>query len=268
MYRKIKKIPVQLLFALVILPESRDLQYRTYGLFFDQQSTLVYRNGGHALGAIGGTIAVLEAPEWRWNPQLVANGSANAAFTLNSRGDTLLTETVDARVGLALDLRFDQSFRGTIIWTHQSGHISDNVPDTDLIGSNLGNEVITLRVIRDIDREWRLGGGLRPTVGSDPGMKVFGAEEFAEWFPWKADPNPHHFSPFVAVGFEEFGRQDIGLTFNAQAGWAAGDHFSELKHPGLRIVVGYYNGADPRLKYFQFKDSKVEFVYGGLMFDI
>ena len=252
----------------VLLPDSRDLQYRTYGLFFDEQSTLVYRNGGHAQGALGGTLAILEERDWLWEPQLIIHGSANSAFTLNSRGDTLLTETVDARVGLAMDLRFNESFRGTLIWTHQSGHISDNVPDPDLIGSNLGNEIITLRLIRDFAREWRFGAGLRPSVGSDPGLKVFGAEQFAEWFPWHASEDIHRFSPFVAVGFEEYGRQEIDFTFNGMIGLAAGDHFSESKHPGLRVVLGYYNGADPRLKYFQFKNSKVGFVYGGLMFDI
>ena len=95
----------------------------------------------------------------------------------------------------------------------------------------------------------------------------FGAEQFAEWFPWEASTNPHHLSPFIAVGFEEYGRASVDLTFHAQAGWAAGDHFSEKSHPGMRLTVSY-NRIDPRLKSFQFFNGKSEFAYVGAMFDI
>jgi hypothetical protein len=250
----------------VLLPESRHLQYQTYGLYIDEQSTLIFRSGARAWGAIGGSLALLGDDEIRYKPQLVAHASANAAYQLNTSGDTLLTQTIDARVGLALDLEFTDSLRGAIIWTHQSGHVSDNVPDMDLFGSNLGNEVIDFRVIKDIDTNWRLGAGFRPTVGSDPGMNFFGAEEFAEYFPWGEDQ--HSLKPFAAAGFEEYGRDYLRLSSNVEIGLAAGSHFKAEKHPAFRIVLGYYNGNDPRMKYYQFKFSRQEFAYGGLMFDI
>lgn len=252
----------------VFLPDNHHQQFQSYGLFFEQQSTLVLRQEGRAWGAIAATLALFEEDQWIFKPQLVLHGSANASFKFNSHGDMLLTETIDARVGLSLDLQFSESWRGFIMWTHQSGHISDNVPDPDLIGSNLGNEVIDFRVIHDIDQSFRLGGGIRPVVGSDPGMIAFGAEQFAEWFPWGAQPNPRKLSPYIATGFEEYGRRAIQLTFNAQIGLATGSHFLPQRYPAIRIVLGYYNGNDPRMKYFQMKYSRVEFFYGGLMFDI
>lgn len=251
-----------------VLPDSRHQQYQTYGLFFDQQSLLAFRQEGRAWGALAGSIAALELTDWKWNPQLVIHGSANASFKINGKGDTLLTETIDARVGLAVDLKFESDFRGSIIWTHYSGHVSDNVADLDLFGSNLGNEVLDLRLIKDIDTSYRFGLGIRPTLGSDPGMIAFGAEQFFEWFPTGEAADPHHFAPYFATGFEEYGRHAIRFTWHAQIGIAAGNHFGETKHSSLRGVVGYYNGNDPRLKYYQFKDRRVDFFYGGVAFDI
>jgi hypothetical protein len=251
-----------------LLPESRHLQYQTYGLYIDQQSMLIYRDSGRGWGAVGGEIALVGNDDWKYKPQLVVHASANAAYQINAQGNTLLTQTIDARVGLALDFTFTDKFRGAIIWTHQSGHVADNVPDLDLFGSNLGNEVIDFRFIRDIDTTWRLGGGIRPTVGSDPGMVVLGAEEFAEYFPLGEGLNPHQFKPFAAVGFEQYGREEIRWSSNVEIGMSAGSHFPPVHHAALRVVLGYYNGNDPRLKYYQFKNSRQAFAYGGLEFDI
>ena len=109
--------------------------------------------------------------------------------------------------------------------------------------------------------------GIRPTVGSDPGMVAFGAEQFVEWFPY-GESGPHSFSPYLSAGTEEWGRHAIRLTSHVQVGFSAGNHFSPNKTSSLRVVLGYFNGNDPRLKYYQFKDSRVNFFYGGLAFDI
>src|SRR2546430_1867930 len=87
---------------LLFLPESRQQQHQTYALFTENQSDLLYRSGKRAWGAIGGGIALVDFSNWAGKPQLVMHGSANAGFRLNDRMDTLLTETVDARVGLSL----------------------------------------------------------------------------------------------------------------------------------------------------------------------
>lgn len=250
------------------LPNSRHQQSLTYGLFTDQQSTLVFRSAGQAWAAVGGFISLVELKDWAYQPQLILHGSSSASMRINTKGDTLLTDTVDARVGLGFDLKFTESLRGSITWTHQSGHISDNVPDTDLIGTNLGNEIIAFRVIKDIDRTFRFGGSLRPFLGTEPKMKAFGADQFLEWFFRGAPESKHQFTPYFAAGFEEYGFNQIDLTFHAQIGFMVGNHFDEIKNSTLRTVFGYYNGVDPRLKYYQFKNRKSEFIYAGVMFDL
>lgn len=252
----------------IFLPESRNQQFRTFGLFIDEQSSVLIRNAGKAWGSLGGAIALAELSEHELKPQLVMHGSANTGFSINKAADTLLTETIDARIGLSVDLNFNPEFRGMVMWTHQSGHISDNVPDADLIGPNLGNEIITLRVLRDINTRWRLGGALRLTVSSDPGMQGLGGEQFVEYFPHEFSEDSHKLNPFIALSTEEYGRSRVELTFHAQVGFAAGNHFLPRKISSMRFVLGYYNGTDPRLKYFQFKRARSEFGYAGVMFEI
>ncbi len=253
---------------LIFLPESTHQQFETYGLWIDQQSTLVYKSGGRAWGAIGGAISLFGEKNWKWTPELVLNGSANAAFRINQNISSLLTETDDARVGLSLDFHFEDDFRARLGWTHQSGHISDNLEDLDLFGENLGNEILSFRLVKDLEYKLRFGGSLRAVVSSDPGMKVFGSEQFFEWFLWGATQNTHRFYPYLALGLEEYGRQQIDLSWHIQIGAVAGNHFLAQKHSSLRVVMGFYSGNDPRLKYFQFKNAKTHFGYFGFMFDL
>lgn len=253
----------------VLNPESHHSQYQSYGLFFDPQSMLILRSGGRGWGAIGGSLAFLEFSNYEWKPQLVLHASANVGYEFSGHaGGTLYTQTVDARVGFSLDLAFSESFRGAVIWTHQSGHIADNVPDRDLIGPDLGNEMIDFRLIKDIGHNWRYGGGFRPFVLSNPVLPFFGAEQFLEWFPFGASENVHKWMPFAAFGLEEYGWGNLDVSAHAQIGWVAGNHFVEKDHQTIRLALGYYNGMDPRLKYFQFKHRKDNFLYAGFVLEM
>ena len=261
---------------LTVLPDSRHQLFQTFGLFIDEQSSLIYLSGGRAWGGLGGTLGLLGIDSLPFHPQLIAHGSSQAAFRFNQRVDTLLTETVDARVGLALDLELGDELRASLKWTHYSGHISDNVPDPELIGSNLGDESLGIRIVKDCKGHARMGGTLRPFVGSEPGLKAFAADQFIEWW-WggtngdgKADETllAHHFTPYLAAGLEEYGREKVELSEHIQGGFFVGSHLSGVKRPSLRVTLGYYSGIDPRLKYFQFKNSKSNFAYLGVMFDL
>jgi len=253
---------------LEFMPESRHSQYRTYSLLFDEQSLLIYRDGGHALGVLGGYITVLEAPNLPGRPELTVHGTASSYFTIGLSQGRLLTETIDARIGLAVDFEIDSLNRVSLIWTHQSGHTSDDLQDLSLFGSNLGNEIISFRYIHDIQDTARLGMSFRPDVSADPTMLAFGAEEFVEWFPWHPAKNPHSMAPFVGFSMEEYGHNSIGLTGNAMIGLASGNHLSDTKHPAIRVVLGYYSGYDTRLKYYEFLNSYMRFVYSGVQIDI
>jgi hypothetical protein len=249
--------------ALTFFPDSHDQQFHTYGLYIDNQSDLLVLDSKRAWGALAGAFAILENDSWG-HPQLVLGASANAAFRFNAQVNTLLTETIDARVGLALQFSPEKDFRFMLGWQHQSGHIADNVPDPSLIGSNLGNEIFYGRVVKDFEDRWRVGGELKPFVGTDPAMKAFGADQFAEWFPWGVAGSRRQASPFLAGGLEQYGRDFIQLCGNVQAGVVFGNHFKAEHEPTLRAVLGYYWGNDPRLKFYEFDHQHSDFAYTGL----
>ena len=251
----------------IINPESHHKLFLSHGLFFDPQSMIIFRGDSRGWAAVGGSAALVEFKDSEYKSQLVIHASANTSYEFASTG-TVHVETSDARVGLAYDLQFSPTLRGAFIWTHQSGHISDNVPDIDLMGPDLGNEVFDFRVVQDFERTWRIGGGLRPFVISNPSIPAFGAEQFAEWYPNQMSTDPHELCPFVALGLEEYGAKTVDLTAHLQVGYVAGSHFDQHNLQSMRFTLGVYSGADPRLKYFQFKNRRVDFVYAGFSFEM
>ena len=107
-----------------------------------------------------------------------------------------------------------------------------------------------------------------PIFVSDPPMKVFDANQFAEWFPFGQSTDTRRGTPFLAAGLEEYGPNDVELTFHAQAGVFFGEHMGPHHTAQIRFVAGVYSGSDPRMKYMQFLDSRETFGYLGLMADI
>jgi hypothetical protein len=255
----------------IINPETRHGQYTTYGLLFEPQSDLFVKSGGNAWASIGGYTSIVEFRDWKWSPQLVLHATANNSYRLDSGSSGVLTkyETIDARVGLAIDLKYSEDLRFSIIWTHDSGHISDNVPveNPSLIGPDVGDEYGEFRIIKDYGKTWRVGGSFKPAIKSHPTQYWFGANQFAEWFP-KGPTDSHHFAPFIAAGLEEYGLDAPDLTGHIQLGLATGDHFAEHFEKAYRLVVGAYSGADPRLKFYKYHNEKSHFIYAGLMVDL
>jgi hypothetical protein len=257
----------------ILNPDSRHAQYQTYGLFFEPQSMLVSKSGGNAWAAVGGYIPLVEMTGLPFSPQLVLHASANCSYRMV---DDIATfsfmpkfETVDARVGLSYDMKWREDLRAAIIWTHYSGHISDNIADPTLIGPDVGDEAFNFRVIRDYQKTFRVGAGFRPILRSHPSMEVLAFEQFAEWFPQQTPVDSHHLKPFVAAGLEQYGNDSLELTGHLQAGYTTADHFSEKdSSKAMRFVVGAYSGQDPRLKYLQYRHTKQQFLYGGIVIDL
>ena len=255
----------------VFLPESRHQQFLTYALFTEEHSALLIRDSGRAWGSLGGAITLFEESDWLYHPQLVLHGSANSAFRFNPTYLGLLTETTDARAGLAVELSLSEQMRLSIGWLHASGHISDDVTDRRLIGPNLGNDYLPLRLIYDIPSGnlggWRLGLTVRPLIGSDPPMKPLALDQFIEWFPFGVTDNPRAGTLFLTAGFEEYGSDQYRLTTTLQGGIYFGNHTRPQHHTSLRLLVGYYSGWDPSLKYAQFELATTRFAYTGINFD-
>lgn len=247
------------------LPESRDQQFRTFGLFIDNQTSILSLPSGNRFWlALGEQFAFFEMNDWRGSPQVVVFTSINAGDRMNGAGNTLLMETIDIRAGAVFEWNMDSSERISLGWMHQSGHTSDDVLDQDLVHPNLGNEQLLIRWFRDYHEKFRWGGTLKPYLGSDPGILRFASDQFFEWMPWGTSPRSDRFTPYFAGGLEQYGADKIHVTYHAQLGAFIGNHWKPAYQPNLRIAAGYYNGVDPRLKYAQFKDGLQRFCYLGV----
>jgi hypothetical protein len=247
----------------VLLPESRDQQYRTFGLFIDNQTSALFGPDGNKVWlALGEQIALFEKKDWFGSPQLIVFADVNAGDRLQA--STILMETIDIRVGLSYEFAFDEKSRMSVSWEHQSGHTSDNVPNQDIVLPNLGNEQILVRYFHDIEDRFRVGGTLKPYFASDPGIERYASDEFGEWFPWGTAADYTHFTPFIAGSMEQGGADKIHNTYHVQLGAYVGNHLQAVYKPSVRFVAGYYNGVDPRLKYEQFKDGLERFYYCGV----
>jgi hypothetical protein len=125
------------------------------------------------------------------------------------------------------------------------------------------------RFVYDLGVYMRAGVTFEPVIHGGPDAQFFGANQFVEFFPLGAQDDQHKPSPYVAASLIEGGTAAFGnqLTFHAQLGAYFGNHFSSDWKATLRPVFGFYTGADPRLKYFQFKNETTTFWYLGFMFD-
>jgi hypothetical protein len=247
----------------VVLPESRDQQYRTFGLFIDNQTSALFGPDGNKVWlALGEQIPLVEMKDWFGSPQLVVYASVNAGDRLQA--STILMETIDIRLGLSYEFSFSEKSRMSVSVEHQSGHTSDNVQDQDIVLPNLGNEEVLVRYIRDIEDSFRVGGELKPYFAADPGLQRFASDEFVEWYPWGTAATYSHFTPFIAGSMDQGGADKIHNTYNVQLGAYIGNHLQAVYKPNVRVVAGYYNGVDPRLKYMEFKDGLERFYYFGV----
>jgi hypothetical protein len=245
-----------------LLPESRDQQYRTFGLFIDNQTSILFEpTGNNVWLALGEQIPMVEFKDWYGKPQLVIFANVNAQDVLG--GSTLLFETIDIRLGLSYEFSFNDHQRMSISLEHQSGHTSDNVQDQSIVLTNLGNEQTMFRYFHDVDDRFRLGATLKPYLGSDPREKFWGSDQFAEWFPWGTASTYTKPTPFIAGSMEQYGLRAVNWTYHIQAGVYFGNHMMPVYKPNVRLVVGYYNGVDPRLKYQQILNGFQRFYYVG-----
>jgi hypothetical protein len=128
---------------------------------------------------------------------------------------------------------------------------------------------VEVRVIHDFDTHFRVGGTFKVMLDTDPAGEPLASNQFAEWFPWGADSGlPAGMQPYVALGTSEDGTVGYGFNYGAQLGILFGNHFKPEKQQSLRLVIGVYHGEDPRLKYAQFYNSRVEFFYYGVLLNL
>ncbi|MBC7385528.1 MAG: hypothetical protein H7301_05095 [Cryobacterium sp.] len=249
------------------LPESHHQRYQTYGLFIDNQTTLIYRNAGRAWGALGATFALLGRGQGVEASQLVVSASVNTAFRLE---DGLSPETADARVEITWDTRLSPEWLLSFGFSHASGHVNDSAlpQDLDLLPLNLGVDAFPIRVIYDGSEFFRPGFTLKPLFESEPKSKFFQGNQFLEWYPWGRAKSYSVPTPYFAFGLEEYGHNSLEVSLHSQVGVYFGNHRDPKRFNSLRCTAGFYSGPDPRLKYYYYKDTHVTFGYLGIMLDI
>lgn len=148
--------------------------------------------------------------------------------------------------------------------------VADGVANQDMAlwPTNLGLNVFRFRVLRDFNKQIRVGMTWVPISHSIPEGVASGLNEFVEYFPLGSSEATHHPKPFVAAGLAHAASFSGSPTFNIQGGFTVGSHFDEAHTHDARIVVGYYTGTDPRSKYSEFLGGTSKFTYLGLMFNL
>ncbi len=247
------------------LPETRHKRFTTFGLFFEEKSSFLLRNENQALGSFGSSMALIDETSWATKPQLVLTGGVDVVFKTTNYVSNLRTEAFDARFGMAVDLELSPNLLFTTGLLHYSGHLADGSSNTALMPFDLGHDALYCRLIFDAGEYFRIGGTIRGFIHSDPKLKFFGADQFAEFFPLKNLNSTTSPTPYFAVGLEEGGAQQIDFTYHFQVGAYLGNHTLPKRQSTFRLAMGYYNGLDPRLKFAHYLNAKDHFFYGGLL---
>ncbi len=250
------------------LPESRHQLFQTYSFFIEQHNILVYRGEGRYWAAVSANLPLVGNNELSTHPQLLFHFSGNDSMHVDDEGG-VFTETLDTRIGLMFEIVTPQflGLKWSIGLFHESGHTVDGSQDPSLAPLNLGDNVLRARVLRDFGTKIRAGITYVPVIHAIPDNLNAGMNEFIEYFPWGSKED-HSASPFLAMGLANGISFTGSSTFHAQLGLSFGSHFQDRHTHDARLVVGYYNGVDPRAKYSQFDGDRGAFEYLGIMFDI
>ena len=244
------------------LPPSQHSLYEQFGLFIDNQTSILYRNGGKAWGALGASIVPWGSAQLDQPGQLVIIGSVNTAFRLEN---ALSPETADARISVLWETQINPEFLLSFGYHHASGHVNDDVLDQSLMSLPVGVDNLPLKLIYKKSSLFRLGVTFSPRLGSDPASKWIQASQTLEIFPFGQADHVHKPIPYLAMGFEELGQAEWGVTKHIQAGIYVGNHLFPGPTKVVRFCLGYFLGPDPRMKYYYYRATQVEFAYIGFM---
>jgi hypothetical protein len=242
--------------------------FQSFSLLTEEgQSAFYYQGGNRYWGAVGSHITLFEEAALWGRPQLVLDAGVQAS--LRKEYIEFLSDTLDVRVAISGLFTITPTTRMLISIGHLSGHVLEDVPDKDLIPTNVGDDAIRVRVIHDYKDHLRFGGTLKYIFSTVGEIKKFNADQFIEWLPVgeKNEANNSTGSPFTAIGLEENGIDKYILTTHLQAGLYWGNHFNEKHSDVFRLSLGWYKGLDPRQKYAHYKKNQSSFNYIGLAYE-
>lgn len=252
-----------------LLPESRHHLFQTYGLFIDMQNIVIGRGQNHYWAAVAANMPLAGNNDSPWHPQIIFHLSGNDSMHVNDGGG-VFTETLDTRIGFFFECTTPiWDIRAYIGIHHISGHTVDGTDDPSLGPLDLGDNTMRTRFVRDFMDQFRVGLDANFVINAIPDNVAHSLEEFAEYFPLGSREDPRGIAPFVAVGYRHpMGSLTGHATIHAQAGVSVGSHFGAKHSHDMRMIIGYYDGQDPRSKYSQYDPARNRFTYLGIMFNM
>ncbi len=239
-------------YGLVLLPETAPNDPTTSTVIFDDPYTgMVLRTENRTVGTVAVSFPILTL-----DPQNHLYAQTGVESTLRLEGISFSPETLDLRVGLNWVHIFDEHFSLSLGISHESGHVMDNVIETELIPYNIGVDGFPIRLIYKPFANVEIGLHELVVIDAIPRSRELIGGLFFEYYPWTL-PNHNGFYIQSDLYFPE--NPSIGLTTTEQIGY---------RYDTAHFVAGYHSGADLRLKHQLVLNSTSYFWYTGIRFEI
>ena len=252
-----------------LLPESHNQQYLTYGLLLDHQSSLLWRGSGKAIGSISANLPLWQPEGGGPQPQLIFTADVIAGWFVQD--GAFNSDEDDSVMKLAWNTWLSSDLLFSVGVEHTSGHTADDTHSHELDPYDAGIEDFPIRLIYDgalAEKKLRIGSTLKPLLGATPAILWLNLDEFFEYFPFGHFLGKKTWVPYLAGGLTESGHNRVEMTAHVQIGAYLGNHVEARHFTSARVVLGYYTGPDTREKFYLFKNSRQQFGYAGLMFDL
>ena len=243
-----------------IVPNSHEL-YETYGLFIDNQTTLVAYGESRYWGGIGGTFALVGNPDTPAHPQFVIIASVYAAMISPVPVASIRTRSTCARGEPRVRAQpHDAAFARLRCTTRATSPTASSIRTC----STSTTTWATTCCLPALFTTWVLRRArARRSCPSSTAART-----------WSFSAPTS--SPSTFPGAETAAPETLTLC---RRGPPAGRHqpvrdrqhaqcpdrrvlrqsLQQWVQPTLRPVLGFYTGADPRLKYFQFENKTATF---------
>jgi|GEM_PF-4572732 len=111
-------------------------------------------------------------------PQIVMTSS----YFANVNGNRL-TQTIDYRMMLSYDTTLNSDILIRVGYNDSSGHANDDIIDKSLLGLDLDEDNLVLRLVYKGNRKFRFRFTLLPLVHADPKRQWFSSNQFIDFFP-------------------------------------------------------------------------------------
>lgn len=219
-------------------------------IFADPFTGFLFRTDDRMLGNITVNIPLAA---WAKDELFIQTGVLS---TLRFSGPTFYAETLDLRVGLKWVHPFGDRLFFSVGVGHISGHTMDDVIETSLAPLNVGIDGFPLRLVFKADSNLRLGIHGMVNLGSEPFTRRNSGGIFVEYRPW---------SEYGKDGF--FLATNLYYAENVNMGMSTHEQIGYTFHRA-NFLFGYHSGADLRLKHELYLNTKANFWYTGLNFEL